>query len=96
MKRLAQMACAVSVMAFGGAAMADPVDDTLILNEDITMVTRTAAPAHLEDAVDEIHVRGEMIVSPFDHSTQRTQALYYSYFSLSDVIRCYCMHTRSS
>ncbi|UWR10832.1 sulfur oxidation c-type cytochrome SoxA [Sulfitobacter mediterraneus] len=54
MKRLAQMACAVSVMAFGGAAMADPVDDTLILNEDITMVTRTAAPAHLEDAVDEV------------------------------------------
>lgn len=62
MKRLAQLACAVSVVAFGGAAMADPVDDTLILNEDITMVTRTAAPAHLEDAVDEVisgwHFRG--------------------------------------
>jgi len=62
MKRLAQLACAVSVVAFGGAAMADPVDDTLIVNEDITMVTRTAAPAHLEDAVDEVisgwHFRG--------------------------------------
>ncbi len=62
MKRLAQMACAVSVMAFGGAAFADPVDDTLILNEDITMVTRTAAPAHLEDVMDEVisgwHFRG--------------------------------------
>jgi len=62
MKRLAQMACAVSVMVFGGAAFADPVDDTLILNEDITMVTRTAAPAHLEDVMDEVisgwHFRG--------------------------------------
>ncbi len=34
--------------------MADPVDDTLILNEEITLVTRTAAPAHMADAVDEI------------------------------------------
>ncbi|MCX7560389.1 sulfur oxidation c-type cytochrome SoxA [Sulfitobacter sp. F26204] len=33
---------------------ADPVDDTLILNEDITLVTRTAAPAHLSDAFDEV------------------------------------------
>ena len=42
--------------------MADPVDDTLVLNEDITLVTRTAAPAHMADAVDEIysgwHFRG--------------------------------------
>lgn len=34
--------------------LADPVDDTLILNEDITMVTRTSAPAHLSDALDEV------------------------------------------
>ncbi|MDC0343803.1 sulfur oxidation c-type cytochrome SoxA [bacterium] len=34
--------------------LADPVDDTLILNEDITMVTRTAAPAHLSDVLDEV------------------------------------------
>jgi sulfur-oxidizing protein SoxA len=33
---------------------ADPVDDTLILNEEITMVTRTAAPAHMADVVDEV------------------------------------------
>ena len=32
---------------------ADPVDDTLILNEEITMVTRTAAPAHMADVGDE-------------------------------------------
>ena len=37
-----------------GAAWAEPVDDTLILNEDITMVTRTAAPAHVADALDEV------------------------------------------
>lgn len=45
-----------------GMAMAGPVDDTLVLNEEIEMVTRTAAPAHLEGAVSEImsgwHFRG--------------------------------------
>lgn len=45
-----------------GMAMAGPVDDTLVLNEETEMVTRTAAPAHLEGAVSEImsgwHFRG--------------------------------------
>jgi len=45
-----------------GAAFAEPVDDTLILNEEIEMVTRTAAPAHLDGALDEVmsgwHFRG--------------------------------------
>lgn len=44
------------------ALMADPVDDTLILNEDITLVTRTAAPDHVSDVLDEVisgwHFRG--------------------------------------
>ena len=35
-------------------AFADPVDDTLILNEETDMVTRTAAPAHLSDTLDEV------------------------------------------
>jgi len=43
-------------------AIADAVDDTLILNEETTLVTRTAAPAHMADEVDEIisgwHFRG--------------------------------------
>ncbi|WP_299784244.1 sulfur oxidation c-type cytochrome SoxA [uncultured Roseobacter sp.] len=42
--------------------MAEPVEDTLILNEDITLVTRTAAPDHLSDVMDEVisgwHFRG--------------------------------------
>lgn len=33
---------------------ADPVDDTLILNEETEMVMRTAAPAHVSDALDEV------------------------------------------
>ncbi|SLN50524.1 SoxAX cytochrome complex subunit A precursor [Roseovarius litorisediminis] len=37
-----------------GAAFADPVDDNLIINEEIEIVTRTAAPAHLADALDEV------------------------------------------
>lgn len=45
-----------------GAAWSDPVDDTLILNEETEMVTRTSAPAHLQDSLDEVmsgwHFRG--------------------------------------
>ncbi|MBB3993838.1 sulfur-oxidizing protein SoxA [Sulfitobacter undariae] len=36
------------------AAFADPVDDTLILNEETEVVVRTAAPEHLADAFDEV------------------------------------------
>ncbi|MEH6521765.1 sulfur oxidation c-type cytochrome SoxA [Sulfitobacter sp.] len=35
-------------------AMADPADDTLILNEETKMVVRTTAPAHVSDALDEV------------------------------------------
>lgn len=35
-------------------ALADPADDTLILNEETDMVTRTEAPAHLTEALDEV------------------------------------------
>lgn len=44
-------------------AYADPVDDTLVLNEETTIITRTAAPEHLADEIDEIlsgwHFRGK-------------------------------------
>ena len=33
---------------------ADPVDDTLILNEETELVTRTAAPAHVSEELDEV------------------------------------------
>jgi sulfur-oxidizing protein SoxA len=33
---------------------ADPVEDTLVVNDDIAIVTRAAAPAHMADAVDEV------------------------------------------
>lgn len=36
------------------AAFADPVDDKLVLNEETEMVVRTAAPAHVSDAMDEV------------------------------------------
>nr|WP_281858738.1 sulfur oxidation c-type cytochrome SoxA [Litoreibacter halocynthiae] len=35
-------------------AVADPVDDTLIINGETTLVTRTKAPAHVSDALDEV------------------------------------------
>ena len=53
MKRLAKIAGMGALVAMGFSAQADPVEDTLILNEDITMVTKTAAPDHLSDAFDD-------------------------------------------
>jgi len=55
--------CALGgLMLTAGLALADPADDTLILNEETKLVTRTAAPAHMADAVDEVisgwHFRG--------------------------------------
>lgn len=35
-------------------AYSDPVDDNLILNDDQELITRTAAPAHMSDVVDEV------------------------------------------
>lgn len=39
---------------FAAAALAEPVDDTLVLNGETEMITRTAAPAHLEGVMDEV------------------------------------------
>jgi len=62
MKRLTTALGALAMAAVSSAALADPVDDTLVLNEETTMVTRTAAPAHMSDVVDEVysgwHFRG--------------------------------------
>lgn len=61
MKRLTA-ALTVGLMA-GAPAWADPVDDTLILNEETTIVTRTDAPPAVEDVFDEVisgwHFRGD-------------------------------------
>lgn len=36
------------------AAFAEPDDDTLVVNDEIQMVTKAAAPAHLSDVMDEV------------------------------------------
>ena len=56
MKRLkgALSVMAVAACAASGA-WSDPVDDTLMLNGETELVTRTSAPAHLSDAFDEIY-----------------------------------------
>ena len=52
---------AMTAMA-AGVAVADPVDDSLVVNEEIEITTRTAAPEHLSDVLDEVisgwHFRG--------------------------------------
>jgi len=45
--------CAAAVIA-ATSALAEPVDDTLIINDDIEIVTRTAAPDHVSDVLDEV------------------------------------------
>lgn len=54
-------ATAAAALLGTSAAMADPVDDTLVINGDIEMVTRTAAPDFVE-GLDEVisgwHFRG--------------------------------------
>ncbi|MFU8776169.1 MAG: sulfur oxidation c-type cytochrome SoxA [Roseovarius sp.] len=55
MKKTGRITSLIGVTALvAGAAFAEPVDDTLILNEEIEMITRTAAPAHLADSLDEV------------------------------------------
>lgn len=60
MKKLTSALLAGAIL--GTPLMAEPVDDTLILNEEMTLVTRTAAPAHISDVLDEVisgwHFRG--------------------------------------
>ena len=46
-------ACMTAIFVASGA-MAEPADDKLVINGEIEIVTRTAAPAHLSDAMDEV------------------------------------------
>lgn len=46
-------ACMAAIFVASGA-LAEPVDDTLVINGDIDIVTRTAAPAHVADVLDEV------------------------------------------
>lgn len=44
----------ITTVALSTVAMADPADDTLVINEEIEIVTKAAAPAHLDGALDEV------------------------------------------
>ena len=63
MKNKNKIVAMVGVWAMSsGMALAGPADDTLVLNEETEMVTRTASPAHLAEVMDEVisgwHFRG--------------------------------------
>ena len=60
---LAALALALPTMGF-----AEADDDTLIINDELEMVTKTAAPAHLADDLDEI-------MSGWHFRSDETQAL---------------------
>ena len=45
---------ALASTAWVSVAIADPVDDNLVINEEIEIVTKADAPAHLDGALDEV------------------------------------------
>jgi sulfur-oxidizing protein SoxA len=61
---------AMAALALAGPAMAEPQDDTLVVNEEIEMVTRTAAPDHLEGALPEV-ISGWHFRTPETRDIQR-------------------------
>ena len=48
------MTAVAALMLAPTFALADADDDSMVLNDDLEMVTKTAAPAHLSDALDEV------------------------------------------
>ncbi|MDE4133326.1 sulfur oxidation c-type cytochrome SoxA [Phaeobacter sp. QD34_3] len=64
-KALTAIAVALSLPM---AAFADADDDTLVVNDEITMVTKAAAPAHVADVLDEV-------MSGWHFRSDETQAL---------------------
>ncbi|HAR53525.1 MAG TPA: sulfur oxidation c-type cytochrome SoxA [Roseovarius nubinhibens] len=63
MKRTVALGALGSLLLAAAPALAGPVDDTLVVNDEIEMTTRTAAPEHLSDVMDEVisgwHFRGD-------------------------------------
>ncbi len=48
------MTAVAALMLAPSFAVAEADDDVMVLNDDIEMVTKTAAPAHLSDVLDEV------------------------------------------
>jgi sulfur-oxidizing protein SoxA len=57
-----------AVLTLPMAAFAGPDDDTLVVNDEIEMITKAAAPAHLSDVMDEV-------MSGWHFRSDETQAL---------------------
>lgn len=53
-KRTSRLAVCAAMLCGATAAWSDPVDDTLVINGEIEIVTRTDAPEHVSDALDEV------------------------------------------
>ncbi|WP_101065342.1 sulfur oxidation c-type cytochrome SoxA [Roseovarius salinarum] len=76
----AKAAIAALLVAAPGLASADPDDDTLVVNGEIEMTTKTAAPDHMSDtAVD-------TIMSGWHFRSDETQALQMDDFDNSGMI----------
>ncbi|MFD1194137.1 sulfur oxidation c-type cytochrome SoxA [Seohaeicola saemankumensis] len=55
MKFKAMTAVAALLLSVPAVTLADPDGDSLVINGEIEMITETAAPAHLSDAMDTIY-----------------------------------------
>ena len=66
------------------AAFAEPDDDTLVVNDEIEMITKAAAPAHMSDVMDEVmsgwHFRSDetqaLQMDDFENQMKGVRAVY--------------------
>ncbi len=79
MKFNAMTAIAAVLFSVPGLVAADPDDDTLVINGEIEMTTKAAAPAHLDGALPEI-------MSGWHFRSDETQALQMDDFDNSGMI----------
>jgi sulfur-oxidizing protein SoxA len=76
----AKAAIAAALIAAPGLASADPDDDTLIVNGEIEMTTKTSAPEHMSDTYI------DTIMSGWHFRSDETQALQMDDFDNSGMI----------
>lgn len=69
MKFKSMTAVAALMLTLPGVSLADPDDDTLIINGEIEMITKAPLPAHMEDA------NMDQIMSGWHFRSDETQAL---------------------
>ena len=78
--RTTTLTAVAAMLVVPGVAMADPDDDTLVVNGEIEMVTKTEAPEHMSDTYV------DTIMSGWHFRSDETQALQMDDFDNSGMV----------